>query len=103
MRILIFTLVFFMVNPLLKAQTTFTQNGPAEPKQEYTAYTHATVYVNPTTVIKNATIIVKQGIIESVIENGSIPVNAIEINSTGKTFYASFIDLFSNYGFTAPS
>ncbi len=95
--------MFFVVNPIIKAQTTFTQNGPIEPKQAYAAYTHATVYVNPNTIIKNATVIIKQGIIESVIENGSIPVNAIEINSTGKTFYASFIDLFSNYGFTAPS
>ncbi len=103
MRISIFLLVLFIINPILKAQTTFTQNGPIEPKQAYTAYTHATVYVSSTTIIKNATVIVKHGIIESVTEKGNVPINAIEINCTGKTIYASFIDMYSNYGYTTPS
>lgn len=86
----------------IKAQTTFNVNGPVNPLMEYTAYTHATVYINPNTILNDATIIVKQGKIESVTANGAIPKNAVEVSLKGKTVYPSFIDLYSNYGVNMP-
>ncbi len=102
MRLLTLYATILLLPFALKAQTTFNVNGPVNPLMEYTAYTHATVFINPNTVLNDATILVKQGKVESVTTNGIVPKNAIEVNLKGKTVYPSFIDLYSNYGVNVP-
>lgn len=82
----------------LSAQTTFYVNGSLDERNTDAAYTHATVYVNASTKISNATIIVRNKKIESVAANGKVPAQLKEINLSGKTVYPSFVDLYSNYG-----
>ena len=82
----------------LSAQTTFYINGSPDERNTDAAYTHATVYVNASTKITNATIIVRNKKIESVTTNGKVPTQLKEINLSGKTIYPSFVDLYSNYG-----
>ncbi len=103
MRILVLTFILLFTNLAVRAQTTFNINGPADKSVTYTAYTHATVYVNASTIINDATIIVKDGNIESVTAKGKTPKNAREINLQGKTVYPSFIDLYSAYGVKVPA
>lgn len=87
----------------VSGQTTFTHNGPVNPTEEVYAYTHATVYVNPTTQVNDATVLVQKGKIIAVTQGGSTPKNAIEVNLTGRVIYPAFIDLFSHYGINIPA
>lgn len=80
------------------AQETFTINGIKDHRNLYYAFTHATVHVSPQQIIENATLIIKEGKVVSVIKNGEVPKGAAEINVDGKHIYPSFIDTNSNYG-----
>ena len=103
MRILFLYVALLLTSIVIKAQTTFNINGPANNTLNYIAYTHAIVYVNANTVLNDATIVVKQGKIERITAQGAVPKNAIEVNLKGKVVYPSFIDLYSNYGIDVPS
>ncbi|MCU0423026.1 MAG: amidohydrolase family protein [Bacteroidia bacterium] len=85
------------------SQTTFTVNGPYDVRTNYVAYTHATVYVQHDKIINDATLLIKDGIVVSVIEKGAVPKDAKEVNLMGRTVYPSFIDLYSNYGVSLPA
>lgn len=85
------------------AQTTYITNGPQDETEQVYAYTHATIYINPTTLINNATLVTKKGKVIGVTANGTPPKNAIVIDLTGRTIYPAFVDLFSDYGITIPS
>lgn len=102
MRVLFLSLLWLSTIYCLRAQTTFYVNGVADEKPDFVAYTHATVYINSTTVLYDATLVIKEGKVESVKEKGNVPAQALEINLRGKTIYPSFIDLFSHYGINVP-
>ena len=51
-------------------------------------------------ILKDATLIIKQGKIISVGNNITVPKDAASIDCKGKYIYPSFIDLFSDYGIT---
>ncbi len=86
----------------LKAQSTFPANDVASPKSGYYAFTNATIVKDAATTLQNATLVIKQGKIESVGTAVNIPKDAVVIDCKGKYIYPSFIDLFSDYGITAP-
>ncbi len=87
---------------LLKAQNTFPANDVANPKSGYYAFTNATIVKDAQTTLQNATLVIKQGKIESVGSNIAVPKDAVVIDCIGKYIYPSFIDVFSDYGITAP-
>ena len=83
------------------AQETFPVNGVTDIRNDYFAFTNATIVKDPQTILQNATLVIKQGKIISVGTNISVPKDAAVIDCKGKYIYPSFIDLFSDYGVPA--
>jgi len=82
----------------LSAQEANPVNGPHNIKSSYFAFTHATIFVDASNKLSNATLIIKDGKIENVGVGITIPKDAKVIDLKGKFIYPSFIDLYSNYG-----
>lgn len=82
----------------LSAQQTFHNNGVADEREKYFAFTHATIVVDYQTTLKDATLIIRDGKIEAVGAGLALPKGAAEINLEGKYLYPSFIDIYSDYG-----
>ena len=83
------------------AQPTFPENGVADPRQGFYAFTHATVVQHAKSTLTNATLIVRDGKIVSVGSGLPIPVGAVEIDCSNKFIYPSFVDLYADYGMPA--
>lgn len=103
MRKSFLTILAFMLGFTLFAQDYFPKNdGVATTNTNFTAITNAKIYITPTQVIENGTLIIKDGKVISVGVNVSIPKNATIIDATGKHIYPSFIDMYSNFGIDKP-
>ena len=85
------------------AQATFPVNGIAEPKNGYYAFTNATIVKDGQTTLTNATLVIKDGKVVSVGANLAAPKDAVVIDCSGKYIYPSFIDIYADYGITAPT
>ena len=95
-------LVFVITSLQIQAQATFPVNDVASPKDGSYAFTNATIVKDAQTTLQNATLVIRQGKIENVGNNISIPKDAVVIDCKGKYIYPAFIDLFSDYGITGP-
>ncbi|MBL7749237.1 MAG: amidohydrolase family protein [Chitinophagaceae bacterium] len=84
------------------SQPTFPENGVADPRHGYYAFTHATIVKDATTTLTDATLIIKDGRIVSAGSGLKVPAGAVEIDSKGKYFYPSFIDIYADYGIAQP-
>ncbi len=94
--------------PLLLALLTllpaevFSQTEPVQGLRDSTpgihALTGATVVVAPGNVINNATLVIRDGVIESVGSNVTPPADAVVRDMAGRTIYAGFIDAYSHIG-----
>jgi imidazolonepropionase-like amidohydrolase len=84
------------------SQATFPVNGLAEPKNGYYAFTNATIVKDGATTLTNATLVIKDGKIVSVGANLAAPKDAVVVDCSGKYIYPSFIDIYADYGITAP-
>jgi len=83
----------------LRAQEYFPTNSEIKAtSHNYTAFTHAKIFVTATTVLNNATLLIKDGKVVNAGTNISIPKNSIVVNLKGKSIYPSFIDLYSDFG-----
>jgi imidazolonepropionase-like amidohydrolase len=87
---------------LVQAQETYPTAGVADPRSGYYAFTNATIVKDVQTTLQNATLIIKDGKILSVGINITVPKEAVVVDLKGKYIYPSFIDLYSDYGITAP-
>ncbi len=94
------TLLFLFISGFLftYAQETFPTNGVKDSRDDWYAFTNATIYTDYNKKIENATLIIKKGKIEAVGQGVRIPKGAVEIDLAGKYIYPSFIELQSNYG-----
>ncbi len=94
--------ILFLVTILfglgLSAQTTFPYNGVYDQADRYYALTGATVHVNPERTVNNATLLIRDGKVESVTANGEVPRGAVTVSAQGKHIYPSFIEVYGNYG-----
>jgi imidazolonepropionase-like amidohydrolase len=97
-------LVFAFVISVLQinAQSTFPLNDVASPKEGSYAFINATIFKDAQNSIPNATMLIRQGKIENIGINISIPKDAVVIDCKGKFIYPSFIDIFSDYGIAVP-
>jgi imidazolonepropionase-like amidohydrolase len=87
----------------LFAQDYFPSNsGVIANNSNYTAFTNATIYVSPTEVIENGTLLIKEGKVVSVGKSVNIPKNTTTVDLSGKTIYPSFIDMYTTFGVTKP-
>lgn len=99
LMLLIHGLLFYFLS---MAQETFPVNGVADPRTGTYAFTNATIVKDPQTTLQNATLVIKDGRILSVGNNVTVPKEAVVIDCKGKFIYPSFIDVYSDYGITAP-
>lgn len=82
---------------------TFRVNGPANNVHSTYVFKNAKIYVDYQTVMENAMLVVRDGVIISVGANASAPTDAIVYDMAGKTIYPGFIDIYSHYGTPAPA
>ncbi|MDP5077969.1 MAG: amidohydrolase family protein [Nonlabens sp.] len=66
------------------------------------AIKNATIVTKPGTTLKNATILIKNGKIEAVGSNVTIPQGVVVIDGTGLFIYPSFIESYSSFGMKKP-
>jgi imidazolonepropionase-like amidohydrolase len=66
------------------------------------AFTNAKIYVSPTQIIDNGTLLIKEGKVVGVGKSISIPENTTRIDLSGKTIYPSFIDMYTTFGVSKP-
>ncbi len=96
-------LLIFMCSFSLFAQDYFPSNTGVKSKNtNYTALTNATIYVSPTEVLNNATLLIKDGKVVNVGTSVNIPKNTTTIDVSGKTIYPSFIDIYTTFGVKNP-
>ena len=84
------TAVLLSLNSPTEAEILPPGNRPLPPGHH--ALIHAKVAVKPGVTIDNATVIIRDGRIQAVTENGQAPESAREWDMTGLTVYAGFID-----------
>ncbi|MBS1628203.1 MAG: amidohydrolase family protein [Bacteroidetes bacterium] len=87
---------------LLHAQETFPVNGVADKRSGSYAFINATIVKDAQTTLHNATLIIKEGKIVAVGTGIPAPKDAVIIDCKDKYIYPSFIDIYSDYGITAP-
>ena len=91
-------LAAIVLPPLSMAQKTFPQNGVFDERDGLFAFTNATIVKSWNEKIENATLLIRDGRIESVSTNIKIPVGAVVIDVKKKYIYPSFMEAFGNYG-----
>lgn len=77
---------------------TFPVNGAPNNIHSYYAFKNCTLHLDETTIINNATLIIKDGLVIDAAEKVSIPSNAVIYDLNGKHIYPSFIEMYSDYG-----
>jgi len=104
MKLKLLALLLFMGSVSLFAQDYFPKNDGVKAKKNnnYTAFTNAKIYVTPTEVINNGTLLIQNGKVVQVGKSVSIPKNAVVEDLEGKSIYPSFIDIFSGFGVKLP-
>jgi len=99
MKKLFLFLVLLGITTGLKAQEYFPTNSEIKAtSHNYTAFTHAKIFVTPNQIIKNGTLLIKDGKVVTAGTTVTIPKNSIIIDLKGKSIYPSFIDLYSDFG-----
>lgn len=100
-KLILPALLLFFIQ--LQAQIYFPNDyGVSNVNKNFTAITHATIYVSPTQVLENATLLVQDGKVVQVGTQVNLPPNTVTIDAAGKTVYPSFVDLYSDFGVKAP-
>ena len=94
---LVFMLAFFCVAIAVQAQVTFPENGVADPRHGHYAFTNATIIKDATTILSNASLVIKDGRIVAVGTGIKVPAAAVEVDCKGKYIYPSFIDIYADY------
>ncbi|MGQ0739225.1 MAG: amidohydrolase family protein [Bacteroidota bacterium] len=89
---------FLMFSIPAFAQPTFPENGVADPRHGYYAFTNATIVKDISNTLTNATLIIKDGRIIAVGAGLAVPAGAVEVDCKGKYIYPSFIDIYTDYG-----
>ncbi len=85
------------------AQDYFPSNaGVIANNTNYTAFTNATIYVSPSEILENATLLIKNGKVIKVGTAVTLPKNTTIKNLSGYTIYPSFIDLYTTFGVEQP-
>ncbi len=96
-------LSFLLCSFALFSQDYFPKNdGVKTTNEKVTAFTNAKIFVTPTNVIENGTLLVKHGKVSAVGSSVSVPQNAQVIDLNGKHIYPSFIEMYTDFGIKKP-
>ncbi|MEP3383025.1 MAG: amidohydrolase family protein, partial [Flavobacteriaceae bacterium] len=103
MKMRLFTLTAFFVSVTLFAQDYFPKNDGVKTKNNnYTAFINAKIFVTPSQVIDNGTLLIQNGKVVQTGKTVAIPKNTVIEDLKGKSIYPSFIDIFSDFGVKLP-
>ena len=97
-KISILCFLWCSIQTMMFAQVTFPNNGPADVRGRLFAFKNATIFKHYNEKIENATLLIRDGKVEAIGTNITVPKEAIEYDLAGKFIYPSFIDLCSDYG-----
>jgi imidazolonepropionase-like amidohydrolase len=96
-------LVFMLFTLFVSAQKHFPKNdGVKNENSNYVAFTNASIYVTPSDIIQNATLLIKDGKVMASGTSVDLPKNTVIYDLTGKTIYPSFIEIYSDFGMEKP-
>ncbi len=101
MKCLAVLMISFALPVLLIAQTAPTE-GMKDNTPGVHAFTNATIVTAPGQSISNATLVIRNGVIEAVGTRVSPPADARIWDMEGKTLYPGFIDSYSDLGMKEP-
>ncbi|MCJ8210612.1 amidohydrolase family protein [Mucilaginibacter sp. RS28] len=96
-KLLLFCFALLVVQ-LSRAQETFPVNGAWDVRPGQYAFTNATIVVSPEQTISNATLLVKDRVIEAVGTGVAVPKGYVTVDLKGKYIYPGLIDAYSTYG-----
>ncbi|AHF15332.1 amidohydrolase family protein [Niabella soli] len=85
---------------IVSAQVSFPVNGVGDPRTGVYAFTNATIVKDAATIVRNATMVIKEGKIVS-IGTENVPKDAVVVDCKGSYIYPSLIDIYSDYGIPA--
>src|SRR5690554_2937699 len=91
------------VSAIAVADQTTPVRGLHEKNPSFIALTNATVITEPGKSLEQATLVIKDGIIQAVNSSNRAPEGARVIDATGYTIYPGFIDPYSNYAVEQPA
>jgi len=95
--------MMLMCSLSLIAQEHFPKNdGVKSENTNYTAFTNAKIYVTPTQIIDDGTLLIKDGKVVASGTSVTIPANTVIVDIAGKSIYPSFIDIYSDFGVEKP-
>jgi imidazolonepropionase-like amidohydrolase len=98
MRKTVAILMLTLTTSMAWAQETFPRNGVMDQRERAYAFTNATVYTRYNTKLENATLIIRDGVVEAVGTGLQVPAGYISIDLKGKYIYPGFIDSYTSYG-----
>ena len=99
MKKIITLLITLSVFSTVWAQSpTFPRNGVYDERPEMYAFTNATIYVDARTVLENATLLIKNGIVVVAGKDVQIPAGTVVTDLKGRRIYPALIDMESDYG-----
>ncbi len=97
-------LLVFLCSFTFYAQEYFPKNdGVKTTDHHYTAFTNAKIYVTPTQIIDNGTLLIQRGKVIAAGRKVSVPAHSLVIDLQGKHIYPSFIDIHSEFGVKKPA
>ena len=100
-RLLVLTVLWCSVATF--AQDYFPENdGVKSENNNFTAFTNARIYVTPSQIIDNGTLLIQNGKVVQAGTTVNIPGNSVRVDLSGKSIYPSFIDVFSDFGVEKP-
>ena len=101
-RILLLLLLGIFI-PTINAQDYFPNNeGVQNKNNSFIVFTNAKIYVTPTQIVENGSLLIQNGKVIAAGTNVSIPKNCTTINLGGKSIYPSFIDIYTDFGIEKP-
>ncbi len=96
-------MIVFLFAIYANAQEYFPINEGVKTTPKNTlAFINATIYVTPTQIIKNGTLLIKDGKVSNVGIAIPIPGDAKIVDLVGKFIYPSFIDIYASFGIKTP-
>lgn len=101
-RILLFVVALLLPAGLAAQSQTSPVDGMHENTPQVHAFTNATIVTSPGNTLTNATLVVRNGVIEAVGRNVRVPADARVWNLQGRTIYPGFIDAHSHVGMQEP-
>ncbi len=99
-KILTLLFTYCLFQTIAQAQTTAPVNGLSDEREISYAFKNARVCIDASTVIENATLLIRKDRIIAVGTGVAIPADAVVYDLKGKSVYPAFIDMYTTYGQT---